>query len=262
MGNLLQGKCALVLGIANKWSLAYAIAEAFKREGACLFLTYQGERQRDAVESCAAELGAARVLACDVGKDHELDALAETLKAEPGRLDAVVHSIAFANREDLTRPFLETSRAGYQLAQDISAYSLVGVARAVAPLMSSGGSITTLTYLGSLRVIPNYNVMGVAKAALEASVRYLAYDFGPQGVRVNAISAGPIRTLAASGVEGFKTMYRHFTNLAPLQQNVTSEDIGNTAVFLSSDLASKITGEVLFVDSGYNIMGLPIPPSG
>jgi enoyl-[acyl-carrier protein] reductase I len=256
MGNLLQGKSALVLGIANKWSLAYAIAEAFKREGACLILTYQGDRQRDAVETCAADLGAASVLPCDVSKDHELDALADALQSAPGRLDAVVHSIAFANREDLTRSFLDTSRAGYQLAQDVSSYSLVAVSRAVAPLMTEGGSITTLTYLGSLRVIPNYNVMGVAKAALEAAMRYLSAELGPRKIRVNAISAGPIKTASARAIKDFSSMLDYVAARAPLRRNTEPAEVADAALFLASDLGRGVTGNILYVDSGFQIMGL------
>lgn len=256
MSNLLEGKCALILGVANKWSLAYAIAEAFRREGACLFLTYQGERQRDTVETIGAELGASRVLACDVSKDQELEALTQTLRTMPGRLDAVVHSIAFANREDLARPFVETSRAGYQLANDVSSYSLVAVARACAPLMTAGGSITTLSYIGSVRVIQNYNVMGVAKAALEAAMRYLASDLGPRNIRVNAISAGPIKTASARGIKDFSTILDYVAQRAPLRRNTDPAEVADTAVFLASDLGRGVTGNVLYVDAGFQIMGV------
>ncbi len=256
MSNLLEGKCALILGVANKWSLAYAIAEAFRREGASLILTYQGDRQREAVESVGAELRASRVLACDVSKDHEVEALTEALRSDPGRLDAVVHSIAFANREDLSRPFLETSRAGYLLANDISSYSLVAVARACAPLMTEGGSITTLSYIGSVRVIQNYNVMGVAKAALEAAMRYLANDLGPRGIRVNAISAGPIKTASARGIKDFSTILDFVAQRAPLRRNTEPGEVAGAAVFLASDLGRGVTGNVLYVDSGFQIMGI------
>src|ERR1051326_3525813 len=198
MSQLLEGKTTLVLGVANKWSLAFAIAQAFRREGARLILTYQSDRQKATVEELGAELGAAAVFECDVARDEHLARL-----AEHGSLDTVVHSIAFANREDLSHAFVETSRAGYLLAQEVSAYSLVAVARAVAPVMQQGGSIMTLTYLGASRVIVNYNVMGVAKAALEACVRYLASDLGSSNIRVNAISAGPVKTVAARGVKDF-----------------------------------------------------------
>ncbi|MBV9296275.1 MAG: SDR family oxidoreductase, partial [Acidobacteriaceae bacterium] len=194
MPKLLDGKTAVVLGVANKWSIAYAIASAFVREGASIVLTYQGERQRQTVEELGADLKAAQVLNCDVTKQNELEALVSQLNETSGHIDAIVHSIAFANREDLSRPFLQTSRDGYLLAQEVSAYSLVSVARTLTPLMTNGGSITTLTYLGSTRVVQNYNVMGIAKAALEASVRYLATDLGPKNIRVNGISAGAIKT--------------------------------------------------------------------
>jgi enoyl-[acyl-carrier protein] reductase I len=245
--------------VANKWSLAFAIAQAYVREGARLLLTYQGERQKETVEELGRELGAARIWNCDVTQEEELAQLVESLKAEGAPLDAVVHSIAFANREDLSRPFVETSRAGYLLAQEVSSYSLVAVARAVAPLMTSGGAILTLTYLGSERVIPNYNVMGVAKAALEASVRYLAYDLGPRGVRVNAISAGPIRTLAARGVSGISKMVEHHREVAPLRHATEQAEVGDTALFLLSSLGRGITGEVIYVDGGYHILGTLAP---
>lgn len=256
MAKLLEGKSALVLGVANRWSLAFAIAEAFRREGACLILTYQGERQREAVEAVGQELSASQVLPCDVGNDSELAQLTEKLSQNPGRLDAVVHSIAFANRDDLSRPFVETSRAGFTLAQDISAYSLVAVARAVTPLMTAGGSLTTLTYLGSMRVLPNYNVMGVAKAALEACVRYLASDLGPQGIRVNAISAGPVKTASARAIKGFSYILDHVAQRAPLRRNTDPLEVADAAVFLASNMARGVTGNILFVDAGFGIMGL------
>ncbi|MGH7247821.1 MAG: enoyl-ACP reductase FabI [Pseudomonadota bacterium] len=254
MPNLLEGKTALILGVANKWSLAYAIAAAYRREGARLLLTYQGERLQKTVGELGAELGAAKVFACDVSKDDELARLTETLQEE-GRLDAVVHSIAFANREDLGRPFLETSRAGYLLAQEISAYSLVAVARAAAPRMTAGGSLTTLTYLGSTRVVENYNVMGVAKAALEAAVLYLASDLGPRKIRVNAISSGAVKTASARAVKDFSRILE-VSQHAPLRRNTDPAEVADTAVFLASDLGRGVTGSVLFVDAGLHIMGL------
>jgi enoyl-[acyl-carrier protein] reductase I len=255
MTQLLEGKTALILGVANKWSLAYAIAQAFHREGAKILLTYQGERLKSTVEELGAELGAAKIFECDVSKDDDLARLTETLKAEP-RLDTVVHSIAFANREDLTHPFVETSRAGYLLAQEVSAYSMVAVARATAPLMAQGGSMMTLSYLGANRVVPNYNVMGVAKAALEASVRYLASDLGPQNIRVNAISAGPVKTASARAVKDFSTMLERVAARSPLRRNCDPAEVADTAVFLASDLGRGVTGNLLFVDAGYQIMGL------
>lgn len=256
MADLLAGKAALVLGVANKWSLAYAIAQAFRREGARVALTYQGERQRATVEELGAELGAEQVLPCDVTQDEELERLAASLRASFPRLDAVVHSIAFANREDLSRPFVETSRSGYLLAQEVSAYSLVAVARTVAPLMSQGGSILTLTYLGATRVVPNYNVMGVAKAALEAAVRYLASDLGPANIRVNAISAGPVKTTSARGVKDFTKVLDGVAQRAPLRRNTDPAEVADTAVFLASDLGRGVTGNIIFVDAGFQVMGL------
>jgi enoyl-[acyl-carrier protein] reductase I len=255
MSQLLSGKTALILGIANKWSLAYAIAQAFQREGARLLLTYQGERLQKSVEELGAGLAAARVIECDVSSDEQLAKLTETLASEE-RIDIVVHSIAFAQAADLSNPFVETSREGFGLAHNISAYSLVGVARAVAPKMTNGGSIMTLTYLGSTRVMQNYNVMGVAKASLEASVRYLASDLGARNIRVNAISAGPVKTAAARGVKDFSKMLEAVAERAPMRRNVTPAEVADTAVFLASDLGRGVTGDVMFVDCGYHLMGL------
>ena len=255
MSQLLSGKTALILGIANRWSLAYAIAQAFRREGASLLLTYQGERQKETVQDLGAELGASAVFDCDVSKDDDLVRLTETARAH-GRLDVVVHSVAFANREDLARPFLETSRAGYALAQDVSAYSLVAVARAAAPLMTEGGSMMTLTYLGSTRVVTNYNVMGVAKAALEAAVRYLAADLGPSNIRVNAISAGPVKTASARGIKDFSKVLDNVAAHAPLRRNCEPGEVADAAVFLASSLGRGVTGNVLFVDAGFQVIGL------
>src|SRR5262245_55615567 len=248
MPGLLDGKQALVLGIANKWSLAYAIAQAFSREGARLILTYLGEHQKEAIESLAEGLTVDRVLPCDVTKDEDLAGLSSSLEGKT--LDSVVHSLAFANREDLARPFVETSRSGFLLAQDVSAYSLIAVARATAPGMSAGGSITTLTYLGSTRVIPNYNVMGVAKASLEASVRYLANDLGPAKIRVNAISAGPVKTASARGIKDFSGVLDTVSKRSPLRRNTDPAEVADAAVFLASALGRGVTGNVLFVDSG------------
>jgi enoyl-[acyl-carrier protein] reductase I len=260
MAQLLAGKTALVLGVANKWSLAYAIAQAFTREGAKLILTYQGDRQKQTVEELAADLTAYKTLACDVTQDAQLDALTNELKGQGTVLNAVVHSIAFANREDLSRPFLETSRAGFTLAQDVSAYSLVAVARATAPLMAprdqGGGSILTLTYLGSTRVVENYNVMGVAKASLEAAVRYLASDLGPSNIRVNAISAGAVKTTSARGIRDFSKMLEGVAKIAPLRRNTDPAEVADTAVFLASDLGRGVTGNIVYVDGGMQIMGL------
>ena len=256
MPELLAGKTALVLGVANKWSIAYGISSAFVREGASLLLTYQGERQRQTVEELGAELKAKKVLNCDVTRQEELDALVSQLRDVAPKVDVVMHSIAFANREDLSRPFLETSRDGYLLAQEVSAYSLIAVARAVAPLMTDGGSIITLTYLGSTRVVQNYNVMGVAKAALEASVRYLAADLGSRGIRVNAISAGPIKTTSARGIKDFTKVLEGVAAVAPLRRNTDAAEVADTAVFLASNLGRGVTGNVVFVDSGFQIVGI------
>lgn len=256
MSSLLEGKAALVLGVANKWSLAYAIAEAFRREGANLILTYQGDRQRETVESLASELSAAKVLPCDVSLDQDLGRLTEELGAGGGRVDSVVHSIAFASRDDLSRPFVETSRSGFLLAHDVSAYSLVAVARATAPLMPDGGSITTMTYLGASRVITNYNVMGVAKAALESAVRYLASDLGPRNIRVNAISAGPVKTASARAIKDFASVLDFVAQRAPLRRNTEPSEVADTAVFLASDLGRGVTGNVLFVDAGFQIVAM------
>jgi enoyl-[acyl-carrier protein] reductase I len=256
MSKLLEGKNALVLGVANKWSLAYAIAQAYTRECARLILTYQGERQKETVEELAQELKAARVLACDVQQQQEIDQLVQTLKAEGEKIDTVMHSIAFASREDLSRPFVETSRSGYLLAQEVSSFSLLAVARAAAPLMTAGGSIATLTYLGSTRVVPNYNVMGVAKAALEATVRYLASDLGPSGIRVNAISAGPVKTASARGIKDFSKVLESVAQHAPLRRNTDPAEVADVAVFLASELGRGVTGNIVFVDAGFQIMGL------
>ena len=256
MSSLLQGKTALILGVANKWSIAYAIAQAFRREGADILLTYQGERLQKTLEELGEGLGAKKVFQCDVSKDEDLARLVETIGPDVPKIDIVVHSIAFANSEDLSRPFVETSRDGFKLAQEVSAWSLVGVANAVRPLMTEGGSILTLSYLGAQRVIENYNVMGVAKASLEASVRYLAGDLGPANIRVNAISAGPIKTAAARGIKDFSKILDAIAQKAPLRRNCTPAEVADTAVFLASDMGRGVTGNTIFVDSGYQIMGL------
>ena len=256
MSNLLEGKQALILGIANKWSLAYAIAQAFSREGATLVLTYLGEHQKAAIEDLANGLNVAAVLPCDVTKEEELTALTDSLQDRGQPLHSVVHSLAFANREDLANPFVQTKRAGFLLAQEVSAYSLVAVARAVTPLMTAGGSISTLTYLGSVRVVPNYNVMGVAKASLEAAVRYLASDLGSEKVRVNAISAGPVKTASARGIKDFSSVLETVASRAPLRRNTDPAEVADTAVFLASDLGRGVTGNIIYVDAGISIMGL------
>ncbi len=254
---LLEGKKGLVVGIANKRSLAWGIAKAVSHQGARLAVTYQGERLEKNVRGLATELENPLILPCDVTQDEEMDALAESIRKELGGLDFLVHAVAFALREELDGEFLDTSREGYRLAQDVSSYSLTALTRRMAPLMGDkGGSVITLTYLGGERVVPHYNVMGVAKAALEASVRYLAADLGPRGIRVNAISAGPVATIAASGVRGISKMLQYHRTHAPLRKNTEQSEVGGAAVFLVSDLSRGVTGEVLHVDNGFHIMGM------
>jgi enoyl-[acyl-carrier protein] reductase I len=254
--NLLAGKNALIFGVANERSIAWGITKAFHQQGAKIGLSYASEALERRVRPLCESLNITFVEECNVSQDDHIQAVADRAAEEFEGVDILVHSIGFANREELTGPYYQTSRSGFHLALDISAYSFTALAKAFQPILRRGGSLLTLTFHASERVFPNYNVMAIAKASLEASVRYLAYDLGSQGVRVNAISAGPIRTLAAAGVSGFKSMYREFTEVAPLRQNVTIEDVGNAAVFLCSDMASKTTGQILFVDSGFNILGL------
>ncbi len=252
--NLLAGKNALVFGVANKRSIAWGIAKALHAHGANVGLSYAGPVLERRVRPLGESIGATFIEPCDVTDDAAIAAVAQKAGEHFGQIDILIHSIAHADREELQGPYYRTSREGFHMALDISAYSLVALAGAFQPLLRRGGALVALTYYGAEKVAPNYNVMGVAKAALEASVRYLAYDFGPQGVRVNAISAGPIRTLAAAGVSGFKALYRHFAEVTPLKQNITIEDVGNTAVFLCSELSSQVTGQVVYVDGGYNIL--------
>ena len=253
---LLEGKKGLVIGVANKHSIAWAIAQSVASQGARLLFNYQNERLKQNVEELAATVPGAKAFACDVGSDTEIASLMQQVQKEFGRLDFLVHSLAFAPREELTGEFINTTRQGFATALDVSAYSLVAVARAAMPLMTEGGSIVTLSYLGAERVVPHYNVMGVAKAALECSVRYLAYDLGPKNIRVNAISAGPIKTLAARGVSGISKMIDHHKEFAPLRRPTEQGEVGDTALFLVSALGRGITGEVIYVDGGYNIVGL------
>jgi len=259
---LLSGKTALIFGIANKRSIAWGIAQAFHQHSARLGFSYAGESIERRIRPLAESIGVSFVEPCDVTRDDDIETIAAKAKEEFGGIDILVHSIGFADQNELKGPYYNTSRSGFHLAMDISVFSLTALARVFQPLLRPGGSILTMTYYGGVKVAPNYNVMGVAKAALDASVKYLAYDFGPQNIRVNAISAGPIRTLAASGVSGFKQMYRLFSKFAPLQQEIQIEDIGNTAVYLCSELAAKTTGEVIYVDSGYNILGVPTTRDG
>jgi enoyl-[acyl-carrier protein] reductase I len=257
MPALFENKRVLVLGVANERSIAWGISQAFHAHGAKLGFTFVGEALERRVRPLAESVGSDLVLPCDVGSDEQIASVFAAVRARWGGLDAVVHAVAFANREDLDGRFIDTSRAGFQLALDISAYSLVAIARAAEPLLAeSKGNIVTLTYYGSEKVVQNYNVMGVAKAALEASVRYLAGDLGPSGVRINAISAGPIKTLAAAGIKGFRSILGFAAEKAPLRRNVTLEDIAGAAVYLCSDLGAGVTGEVIHVDAGYNILGL------
>jgi enoyl-[acyl-carrier protein] reductase I len=250
----LKGKVAVVFGLANKRSIAWAIAQKLSEAGASIAICYQSERlQRDA-EELAAELPDSKTFRCDVASDSDIDNVFEQLKNTYGKLDILVHSIGFA--PNIKNNVLHTAREDFRVAHDISAYSLIALARAAEPLMTDGGSILTLTYYGSQKVFPNYNIMGVAKAALEATVRYLAYDMGAKKIRVNAISAGPIKTLAARGISDFATILDKVTERAPLRRNVDQAEVGNTALFLASDLASGITGEITYVDCGYNITGL------
>ncbi len=255
-GGLLAGKTCVVMGLANKWSIAWPIGQAMAAAGGKVVFSYVNERIKRDVDKLLPELPGATAYACDVTSDEALDAFAAALARDHGKVDALVHSIAFAPADELKNPFLETTREGFRIAHDVSVYSLIAAARRVVPLMTDGGSITTLTYLGSERAFPKYNVMGVAKAALEASVRYLAVDLGGQGVRVNAISAGPVRTLAASGIGDFRYILKWNEYNSPLKRNTTLEDVGGAAVYLLSDLGGGTTGEVLHVDSGYHVVGM------
>jgi enoyl-[acyl-carrier protein] reductase I len=253
---MLEGKRGLVLGVANKRSLAWGIAQSVAGAGARLALTYQGERLEENVRELAASLADPLILPCDVAKDEDLERLAVDVAREFGHLDFVVHAVAYALREELDGEFLNTSREGYRVAQDISSYSLTALAKVTAPLMAAGGSIITLSYLGGERVVPHYNVMGVAKAALEMSVRYLAADLGPKGIRVNAISAGPIKTIASSGVHGISKMLEYHREHAPLRKNTEQAEVGDVALFLVSPLSRGVTGEVIHVDGGFHVMGM------
>lgn len=255
---LLAGKTALIFGLANERSIAWGITQAMHREGATIGISYAGEALERRVKPLAEQVGCKWVEECDVTKDDHIDAIAEKAAKEFGKIDVLVHSVAFAGREELSGPFYNTSRDGFKNAMDISVFSFVALARAFHPILAPGASLMCMTYYGSVKVAPHYNVMGVAKAALESSTRYLAYDLGPDKIRVNAISAGPIRTLAAAGVAGFRDMYKQFADVSPMHENVTIEDVGNAAVFLASDLSRRITGEVLYVDSGFNAVGVQI----
>ena len=251
-------KRALIVGLASNRSIAWGIAQAFAREGAELAFTYQNERLKPRVEKMANELGSDRVYPLDVGVDAEIDAAVESLGKDWDGLDVLVHSVGFAPRDQLAGTYIESvTREGFQIAHDISSYSLAALAKAFLPMMQNrNSSILTLSYLGAVRAVPNYNVMGLAKASLEANVRFLAADLGPRGIRVNAISAGAIKTLAAAGIAGFRKMLTHMEQVSPIRRNVTPEDVGNAAAFLCSDLAAGIAGEILYVDGGYNTIGM------
>ncbi len=255
---LLTGKRALIMGLANDNSIAWGISKAFHAEGAELCFTYVGDAIEKRVRPLAASLGVDFIEPCNVDSDADIDNLMVAIKNRWGTFDIIVHAIGFAKKEELAGDYLNVSREGFRIAMDISVYSLTGVIKAARPLLNSGGSVITLTYHGSQQVAQNYNVMGVAKAALEASVRYLASDLGPSNIRVNAISAGPIRTLAASGITGFKDLLKNFPDQAPLRRLVTQEDVGNMAMFLCSDLASATTGEIIYVDAGFRTVSVKI----
>jgi enoyl-[acyl-carrier protein] reductase I len=252
----LKGKVAVVFGLANKRSIAYAIAQKLHEAGCTLAIGYQNERLRSEAEALVASLPGSAAFECDVSSDASIDAVFAALKERYGKLDVLVHSVAFAPADAIHNDFVLTTRESFRIAHDISVYSLIALARGAAPLMTDGGSIITLTYYGSEKVIPNYNVMGVAKAALEATVRYLSASLGKQKIRVNAISAGPIKTLAARGIGDLGTMLRAHAERSPLGRNIEQVEVGNAAVYLASDLSSGTTGEVHFVDCGYNVVGL------
>jgi enoyl-[acyl-carrier protein] reductase I len=254
---LLEGKTGIVFGVANKRSIAWAIAQAWAKEGAKLAFTFQGERIKENVTELAGTFGEdTLILPCDVTKDDEIASVFKAVGEKFGKLNLLLHSVAYAPKDALEGEFVNTSREAFRVAHDVSAYSLVALARAAAPLMTDGGSIVAMSYYGAEKVVPHYNVMGVAKAALEASTRYLAYDLGPKKIRVNCISAGPVNTLAARGISGFQEMLKHYEARAPLKRNVLPEELGATGAFLASDGAAAITGQVLYVDSGYQIMGM------
>ena len=258
---LMDGKVVLIFGVANKNSIAWGIAQRLRDEGAELAFSYAIPQLERRVRPLAEEVGSKFVEMCDVSKDEDIDRLFARFKAVYGQLDGLVHAIAFAGREELEGRFIDTSREGFRNTLDISAYSLIALARQAAPLMPDGGSIITMTYYAAEKVMPRYNVMAVAKAALECVVRYLAYELGPQNIRVNAISAGPIKTLAAAGIPGVRTMIRYAREIAPLRRDMTTEDIGNTALWLMSDLGNAVTGETVYVDGGYHTLGLTVPES-
>ena len=254
---VLDGKLGIVFGVANKRSIAWAIAQAWHKAGARLAFTYQGERLKENVEELAATFGGdTLILPCDVTREEEIASVFKTVGEKFGKLHLLLHSVAFAPKDALEGDFINTSREAFRIAHEVSAYSLVGLARAASPFMKDGGSMVAMSYYGAEKVVPHYNVMGVAKASLEACTRYLAYDLGPRKIRVNCISAGPVNTLAARGISGFTEMLKHYEAHAPLKRNVLPEELGATGLFLASDGAAAITGQVLYVDCGYQIMGM------
>jgi len=255
---IMQGKKGLIVGVANNRSIAYGIAKACKDQGAEIILTYQNDKLKTRVEKVANELGVKNIYPLDVSKPEELNALKESIEKDYGKIDFLVHSVAFAPREALDGKFIDTSKEAFNIAMEISVYSLIDLVRTLEPVMNDGASVLTLTYLGSQRYVPHYNVMGVAKAALEASVRYLAVDLGERKIRINALSAGPIKTLAASGIGDFSEILKYNEKNSPLRKNVTIEEVGNSAMYLLSDLSNGVTAEVHYVDAGYNIMGMPL----
>jgi enoyl-[acyl-carrier protein] reductase I len=256
---LLEGRRALVFGVANRRSIAWAIAQSLAREGAELAFTYQGERLQQGVRDLAATLNSNLVIPADVTQDEDLDSVFETMNKEWGSLDILIHSVAYAPPQTFEHPFAATSRDDFKTALDISAYSLIALTNRAAPLMTNGGAVLTMTFNASQRTYPNYNIMAVAKAALEAEVRYLAYELGPSNIRVNAISAGPVRTLAARSITGFTVMEDHTERNAPLRRNISAEDVGQAALFLCSPMAANVTGQIVLVDAGYSILGMSLP---
>ncbi len=257
---LMDGKVALIFGVANKNSIGWGITQRLHQEGATIALSYAGEALEKRVRPLAEQIGCDFVEPCDVTSDEQLDEVFAKVQERFGKIDVLVHAVAFANRDDLDGRFVDVTRDGFKLALDISAYSLIAMAKRAEPLMTEGGSIMSLTYYAAEKVMPKYHVMAVAKAALETITRYLANDLGPKGIRVNAISAGPIKTLAAAGVPGFRMMLKYTEKVSPLRRSVTQEDVGNTALYLASELGSAVTGEVIYVDAGYNILGLTAAP--
>ena len=257
---LLTGKTIVLMGVANKWSIAYGIGQQLLEHGATLAVSYLDERMKRDAEALIADSPNSRLYPCNVESDEDLDALRDNLAADFGTIHGYVHSVAFAPKEEMQHRFLETTKNGFNIAMNISVYSLISTSQRIVPLMTEGGSILTLTYIASERAFPRYNVMGIAKAALESTVRFLAYDLGNEGIRVNAISAGPISSASARGIPGFTDMLGYFRDVAPIKTPLTNQNVGDLAVFLASDLSSAITGETIFVDNGFHAIGMAPPP--